>query len=55
MEAKKQKLDLLKQTDAEKASAVQEKETWNSILKRSEGEKVKDDIGLLKKSIKRKA
>ncbi|KAI8921247.1 surfeit locus protein 6-domain-containing protein [Powellomyces hirtus] len=53
-EAKKQKLEKLKETDKQKAESIQESATWNKLLKQAEGEKVKDDVKLLKKSLKRK-
>ncbi|KAJ3177667.1 surfeit locus protein [Gaertneriomyces sp. JEL0708] len=53
-EAKKQKLEKLKQENAEKASSIEDAERWNKVLKQAEGEKVKDDVKLLKKSLKRK-
>jgi len=37
----------------EKAKSLEEKATWNSVMERTEGVKVKDDEGLLKKTIKR--
>ncbi|KND04324.1 uncharacterized protein SPPG_00054 [Spizellomyces punctatus DAOM BR117] len=53
-EAKKQKLEKLKQVDKEKAETIEEAAVWNKLLKQAEGEKVKDDLKLLKKSVKRK-
>ncbi|KAJ3179221.1 surfeit locus protein [Gaertneriomyces sp. JEL0708] len=53
-EAKKQRLDKLKQHDSEKASSIEDAERWSKVLKQAEGEKVKDDVKLLKKSLKRK-
>ncbi|KAJ3160442.1 surfeit locus protein [Geranomyces michiganensis] len=53
-EAKKIKLDKLKETAPEKAAHIEESATWNKLLKQAEGEKVKDDVKLLKKSVKRK-
>ncbi|KAJ3174942.1 surfeit locus protein [Geranomyces variabilis] len=53
-EAKKMKLEKLKETAPEKAAHIEESATWNKLLKQAEGEKVKDDVKLLKKSVKRK-
>ncbi|KAJ3005607.1 surfeit locus protein [Thoreauomyces humboldtii] len=53
-EAKKQKLEKLKETNKEKAESIMESATWTKVLKQAEGEKVKDDVKLLKKSVKRK-
>ncbi|KAJ2960202.1 hypothetical protein NQZ79_g4382 [Umbelopsis isabellina] len=53
VEAKHQKLEKLRQEDKDRAAALEEKETWNKALSMAQGEKVKDDIKLLKKTIKR--
>ncbi|KAI8910208.1 surfeit locus protein 6-domain-containing protein [Gorgonomyces haynaldii] len=53
-QAKKEKLQELKETDAEKAQAIIEKEKWSKVMKQATGEKLKDDIKLLKKTVKRK-
>lgn len=37
-----------------KAKELHEKESWSKAIKRAEGEKVKDDPKLLKKTIKKK-
>ena len=37
----------------ERAKNIEEKATWKSVMERTEGVKVKDDEGLLKKTIKR--
>merc|ERR1712110_887803 len=37
----------------ERAKSLEEKATWNAVMERTEGVKVKDDEGLLKKTIKR--
>jgi len=39
--------------DPEKANALKEKDTWKKALQLAQGEKVKDDVKLLKKTIKR--
>lgn len=43
----------LQVVDPEKASALKEKDTWRKALQLAQGEKVKDDVKLLKKTIKR--
>lgn len=53
VEAKQQKLDKLRKEDKDKASQLEEKETWKKALSMASGEKVKDDVKLLKKTIKR--
>lgn len=51
VEAKKQKLEEL---DDSKKKELKEKEKWNNVLARAEGEKLRNDEALLKKAIKRK-
>lgn len=51
LEAQKKRLAEL---DPEKQKEILEKETWLAARKRAEGEKVRDDEGLLKKAVKRK-
>jgi hypothetical protein len=53
LEAKKEKMDKLKTENKDKAEALQEKEEWNKVIAMATGEKQKDNIQLLKKSIKR--
>jgi len=53
VEAHKEKLAALQVADPEKASALKEKDTWKKALQLAQGEKVKDDVKLLKKTIKR--
>ncbi|CEJ00640.1 hypothetical protein RMCBS344292_14692 [Rhizopus microsporus] len=53
VEAKKEKLEKLKQEDKSKAEEMMEKEEWNKVLALATGEKVKDDPKLLKKTVKR--
>ena len=53
-EAKKAKLETLAQTNPLKAAQITEKEQWSKLSHLAEGEKVKDDVKLLKKSLKRK-
>jgi len=52
-EANKKKLEKLKSTDMEKAEALEEKIQWSKAMKLVEGEKIKDDPRLLKKTLKR--
>ncbi|KAF9112758.1 hypothetical protein BGX27_002844 [Mortierella sp. AM989] len=53
VEAHKEKLAALQVSDPEKASALKDKDTWKKALQLAQGEKVKDDVKLLKKTIKR--
>jgi hypothetical protein len=53
LEAKKEKMDKLKTENKDKAEALKEKEEWNKVIAMATGEKQKDNIQLLKKSIKR--
>ena len=53
-EAHKEALDKLRLTDADKAAQVEETQTWDKMLQLAQGSKVKDDIQLLKKTVKRK-
>ncbi|KAI8359729.1 surfeit locus protein 6-domain-containing protein [Mortierella sp. GBAus27b] len=52
-EAQKEKFAALQAADPEKANALKEKDTWKKALQLAQGEKVKDDIKLLKKTVKR--
>ncbi|CEP15084.1 hypothetical protein [Parasitella parasitica] len=53
LEAKKEKIDRLKEENKSKADQVIEKEEWNKVIALATGEKPKDDARLLKKTIKR--
>ncbi|KAF9909110.1 hypothetical protein EC991_009020 [Linnemannia zychae] len=53
VEAHNEKLAALQAADPEKANALKEKDTWRKALQLAQGEKVKDDVKLLKKTIKR--
>ncbi|KAI7905439.1 surfeit locus protein 6-domain-containing protein [Cokeromyces recurvatus] len=53
LEAKKEKIEKLKEGDKAKANEMVEKEEWNRVLALATGEKIKDDAKLLKKTIKR--
>lgn len=44
----------LAELDEEKRKEIEEKETWLTARRRAEGEKIRDDEGLLKKAVKRK-
>ena len=50
----KEKVDKIKKEDPKKASAILQKSSWEKAMARAEGEKVRDDPALLKKSLKRK-
>lgn len=54
VEKSKEKLDKLKDTDADKAKKLEEKMQWTAALQRTEGIKVKDNVDMLKKAAKRK-
>ncbi|XP_078045191.1 surfeit locus protein 6 isoform X2 [Augochlora pura] len=55
LKQKKEKLKEMEQLgETEKAQEMKEKQAWNSVLAKASGEKVKDDPGLLKRSISRK-
>lgn len=47
------KIKHLEETGNEKAKELKEKIAWKSVLQKAEGQKVKDDPNLLKKSIKK--
>ena len=53
LEAKKEKIDKLKEENKSKADEMIEKEEWNKVIALATGEKPKDDAKLLKKTIKR--
>ncbi|KAI9298136.1 SURF6-domain-containing protein [Neoconidiobolus thromboides FSU 785] len=53
VESEKSKIEKVMQEDKEKASALIEKNNWKKALQLANGEKVKDDPKLLKKTIKR--
>lgn len=53
LEAKKEKIDKLKDENKSKAEEMIEKEEWNKVIALATGEKPKDDAKLLKKTIKR--
>ncbi|XP_039765467.1 surfeit locus protein 6 homolog [Pararge aegeria] len=53
LKQQEEKLQKLAEVDSEKANELKEKAAWKNILQKAEGEKVKDDPTLLKKSIKK--
>ncbi|KAF7727261.1 hypothetical protein EC973_007874 [Apophysomyces ossiformis] len=53
IEAKQEKLEKLRKENKEKADAIAEKEEWSRAIAMATGEKVKDDVKLLKKTVKR--
>jgi hypothetical protein len=53
LQEKKEKLTKLKETEPEKAFEMETNEKWRTALDKASGVKVKDDIDLLKRSIKR--
>lgn len=54
VEKKKEKIEKLKETNPEAAKSAVSKDAWKKVLMKAEGEKVKDDPTLLKKSLKKK-
>ncbi|KAM6985897.1 surfeit locus protein 6 [Aplochiton taeniatus] len=54
VEARKAKLEHLKETDEGKARVMEEKMKWTNVLYKAEGLKIKDDEGMLRASLKRK-
>lgn len=53
LQQQEEKFQKLAETDSNKAKELKEKIAWKNILQKAEGEKVKDDPNLLKKSIKK--
>ena len=53
LQEKKEKLTKLKETEPERAFEMETNEKWRTALDKASGIKVKDDIDLLKRSIKR--
>jgi len=54
VEARKAKLEQLREKNEEKACAMEEKMKWTNILYKAEGIKIKDDEDMLRASLKRK-
>merc|ERR1739838_144944 len=53
-EQKKAKLAVLKETNPEKAEVVEETDAWKKAIAKSEGVKIKDNVVLIKKTLKRR-
>lgn len=53
LKQQEENLQKLGKVDSEKAKELKEKAAWKNILQKAEGEKVKDDPTLLKKSIRK--
>ncbi|XP_003724255.2 surfeit locus protein 6 homolog [Strongylocentrotus purpuratus] len=53
-ELKEQKMAEMKEKDPDKAQEVETEGKWQTVIDKAQGIKVKDDVELLKKSIKRK-
>jgi len=47
-------VEKIREKNPEKAQGLEERIKWDSAMKRAEGKKVKDDLGLLSKAIKKK-
>jgi len=54
VERRKEKVEKLKETDMEAGRKLESKLQWQNVLSKAQGEKVKDDMTLLKKAAKRK-
>ncbi|XP_067106870.1 surfeit locus protein 6 [Osmerus mordax] len=54
VEARKAKLEHLRETNEKKAKVLEEKMKWTNVLYKAEGLKIKDDENLLRTSLKRK-
>lgn len=54
VEKKKEKIDKIKETNPQQAKTMHKKEAWKNVIMKAEGEKIKDDPNLLKKSLKKK-
>uniref|UniRef100_A0A1I7ZVW7 SURF6 domain-containing protein n=1 Tax=Steinernema glaseri TaxID=37863 RepID=A0A1I7ZVW7_9BILA len=53
-EKRKERIESVREKNPEKAERIEDNIRWSNAMSRAEGVKVKDDIGLLKKSLKRK-
>ena len=53
LQEKREKIEELKQTEPEKAKEIELKSKWLSVMDKAQGVKPKDDVNMLKKSIKR--
>ncbi|XP_076014810.1 surfeit locus protein 6 [Genypterus blacodes] len=54
VEARKAKLEQLREKDEDKAREMEEKMKWTNVLYKAEGIKIKDDEGMLRASLKKK-
>uniref|UniRef100_A0AC34QUC4 Ribosomal RNA-processing protein 14/surfeit locus protein 6 C-terminal domain-containing protein n=1 Tax=Panagrolaimus sp. JU765 TaxID=591449 RepID=A0AC34QUC4_9BILA len=54
VEERNQKIESLEEKDPARAKSLKEEIQWNRIMKRAAGEKVKDNVQLLKKGLKKK-
>lgn len=53
LQEKREKVEEMKQNEPEKANELEIKEKWRSALDKASGLKVKDDVTMLKKAVKR--
>lgn len=53
LQEEKEKKEQLKQSEPEKASELEQKAKWKSAIDKASGVKVKDDVDMLKKAVKR--
>ncbi|KAJ1801402.1 hypothetical protein LPJ59_000329 [Coemansia sp. RSA 2399] len=53
IEGKKKNLEELRKVDASKADELEAKDKWSKALGQAKGEKVKDDVKLLRKAVRR--
>lgn len=53
LQEKREQVEELKLTEPEKASEMETKAKWKTAMDKAAGVKVKDDVGLLKKTVKR--
>ncbi|CAG8795548.1 1909_t:CDS:2, partial [Gigaspora margarita] len=53
LKSKAEKFEKLKKEDPDKAAKLRENEAWSKALQKAQGEKIKDDPKLLKKTIKK--
>lgn len=53
LQEKREKVEQLKQVEPEKANEIEMKSKWKSAIDKASGLKVKDDIGMLKKAVKK--
>jgi hypothetical protein len=53
LQEKREKVEQLKQNEPEKANELEIKDKWRSAIDKASGLKVKDDVSILKKAVKR--